>query len=262
MNTPTRPLEASGTSGEKALMNGVVNFSVLDGWWYEGYKKGAGWALTEKRTYEYQAYQDQLDAATIYSTLENEIIPMFYATNSKGYSPEWIQTIKNSIALIAPNYTTKRMLDDYIDRFYNPLRKRFAFITANNYEKAKEISAWKEKIASGWEQIEVISSSVSEKLLDNPEVGDVYQAEAIIDLKNLGDTGIGVDFVSLEKDKNNNDKIDEVKEMELYKVEGTKLYFKLEERISRAGTFKYAFRMFPKNQDLAHRQDFCYVHWF
>lgn len=262
LNTPTRPLEASGTSGEKALMNGVVNFSVLDGWWYEGYKKGAGWALTEKRTYEYQAYQDQLDAATIYSTLENEIIPMFYATNSKGYSPEWIQTIKNSIALIAPNYTTKRMLDDYIDRFYNPLRKRFAFITANNYEKAKEISAWKEKIASGWEQIEVISSSVSEKLLDNPEVGDVYQAEAIIDLKNLGDTGIGVDFVSLEKDKNNNDKIDEVKEMELYKVEGTKLYFKLEERISRAGTFKYAFRMFPKNQDLAHRQDFCYVHWF
>ena len=91
LNTPTRPLEASGTSGEKAQMNGVLNFSVLDGWWKEGYVEGAGWALTDKRTYENQAHQDQLDAATIYQMLENEIIPMYYAKNSKGYSPAWIQ---------------------------------------------------------------------------------------------------------------------------------------------------------------------------
>ena len=93
LNTPTRPLEASGTSGEKAQMNGVLNFSVLDGWWFEGYVKGAGWALTEKRTYENQTYQDQLDAATIYSMLENEIIPLYFAKNTKGFSLEWIQYI-------------------------------------------------------------------------------------------------------------------------------------------------------------------------
>ena len=104
MNTPTRPLEASGTSGEKALMNGVLNLSVLDGWWLEGYREGAGWALTEKRTYDNQAYQDQLDAATIYSLLENEILPLYYARNSKGYSAGWVKTIKNSIAHIAPHY--------------------------------------------------------------------------------------------------------------------------------------------------------------
>ena len=98
LNTPTRPLEASGTSGEKALMNGVVNFSVLDGWWLEGYREGAGWALTEKRTYQNQEYQDQLDAATIYSILEQEILPLYYARNKKGYSEGWIKTIKNSIA--------------------------------------------------------------------------------------------------------------------------------------------------------------------
>ena len=86
LNTPTRPLEASGTSGEKALMNGVVNFSVLDGWWLEGYREGAGWALTEKRTYQNQEHQDQLDAATIYSILETEILPLYYARNKKGYS--------------------------------------------------------------------------------------------------------------------------------------------------------------------------------
>ena len=126
LNTPTRPLEASGTSGEKAEMNGVLNFSVLDGWWYEGYREGAGWALTDKRTYENQQYQDQLDAATIYLMLESEIIPTYYAKNSKGYSPEWIQYIKNSMSQIAYNYTMKRMLDDYIDRFYKKLATRSA----------------------------------------------------------------------------------------------------------------------------------------
>ena len=94
MNTPTRPLEASGTSGEKALMNGVLNLSVLDGWWLEGYREGAGWALTEKRTYDNQAYQDQLDAATIYSLLENEILPLYYARNSKGYSAGLLPIIR------------------------------------------------------------------------------------------------------------------------------------------------------------------------
>ena len=90
LNTPTRPLEASGTSGEKAEMNGVLNFSVLDGWWYEGYREGAGWALTDKRTFTDQSMQDRLDAATIYSTLENEIVPLYFNTNDNGYSPEWI----------------------------------------------------------------------------------------------------------------------------------------------------------------------------
>ena len=119
LNTPTRPLEASGTSGEKAEMNGVLNFSVLDGWWYEGYREGAGWALTAKRTYQDQAQQDKLDAATIYSMLENEIIPLYFAKNSCGYSPNWIQYVKRSIATIAPHYTMSRMIRDYIDRFYS-----------------------------------------------------------------------------------------------------------------------------------------------
>ncbi|MDE6344151.1 MAG: alpha-glucan family phosphorylase, partial [Muribaculaceae bacterium] len=147
LNTPTRPLEASGTSGEKAEMNGVLNFSVLDGWWYEGYKfdEKAGWALTDKRTFspEQQDQQDKLDAATIYSMLENEIIPLYYAQNSKGYSPEWIQYIKRSIGHIAPHFTMKRMIDDYIARFYNKEGERSARLAADNYKLAREIVAWK-----------------------------------------------------------------------------------------------------------------------
>ena len=157
LNTPTRPLEASGTSGEKALMNGVLNFSVLDGWWLEGYREGAGWALTEKRTYQNQEHQDQLDAATIYSILETEILPLYYARNKKGYSEGWIKSVKNSIAQIAPHYTMKRQLDDYYSKFYCKEAKRFKELSANDNAKAKEIAAWKEEVVAKWDSIEIVS---------------------------------------------------------------------------------------------------------
>ncbi|MDR2815227.1 MAG: alpha-glucan family phosphorylase, partial [Proteiniphilum sp.] len=156
LNTPTRAQEASGTSGEKAEMNGVLNLSVLDGWWYEGYKEGAGWALTDKWTYDNPSYQDELDASTIYSLLENEIVPLYYAHNSNGYSHEWVQYIKKSIAEIAPRFTTKRMMDDYFDRFYNKLAHRSHLLHADNYAKAKEIVKWKEDTASKWDKLEVV----------------------------------------------------------------------------------------------------------
>ena len=147
MNTPTRPMEASGTSGEKAEMNGVVNLSVKDGWWLEGYREGAGWALTEQRTYQNQEYQDRLDAATIYSLLENEILPLYYKKDKKGISAGWIKVIKNSIAQIAPHYTMKRQLDDYYEKFYNKLSERSKQLQANNYQLAKEMALWKEAVA-------------------------------------------------------------------------------------------------------------------
>ncbi|HRY98798.1 MAG TPA: alpha-glucan family phosphorylase, partial [Bacteroidales bacterium] len=120
LNTPTRPLEASGTSGEKAVMNGVVNFSVLDGWWAEGFREDAGWAIKEERTYENQDFQNQLDAETIYNTFEEQIIPLFYDRTSKGLPERWVNFVKNTISGIAPHFTMKRMLDDYIRKYYLP----------------------------------------------------------------------------------------------------------------------------------------------
>ncbi len=259
LNTPTRPLEASGTSGEKALMNGVLNFSVLDGWWLEGYVKGAGWALTEKRTYENQAHQDQLDAATIYSMLENEIVPMYYAKNSKGYSPEWIQTIKNSISKIAPRYTTKRMMDDYFAKFYNKLAQRSAHIQADKYAKAKNLAAWKEKVAAAWNDIEILN--VSNKTDFAPQTGESYTSTVEIDVKGLDAHSIGVELVTI-KQENHKDVLCRVSELELIKSEGSKLTYQLSSMIDNAGAFKYAYRMFPKHEDLPHRQDFCFVRWF
>ncbi|MBQ0034798.1 MAG: alpha-glucan family phosphorylase [Bacteroidales bacterium] len=261
LNTPTRPLEASGTSGEKAQMNGVLNFSVLDGWWYEGYREGAGWALTDKRTYENQAHQDQLDAATIYQMLENEIIPMYYARNSKGYSPEWVQTIKNSITKITPIYTTKRMMDDYFDRFYNKEAKRHALLAADNYKVAKEIAAWKENIVAHWDAIECVKLDLPEGLLNAPKVGEKYKLHVELDTKDLNDKGLGVELVAVRTSTHNNDKLYDVKELPLVKTEGSKLTFETEYQLDYAGNLKFGFRMYPKHDLLPHRMDFAYVRW-
>lgn len=262
LNTPTRPLEASGTSGEKAEMNGVLNFSVLDGWWYEGYKEGAGWALTDKRTYENQQYQDQLDAATIYSILENEIIPTYYAKNSKGYSPEWIQYIKNSISQIAPDYTMKRMLDDYIERFYNKLATRSANLHANNFEKAKEIAAWKEEVDAHWDSFVVDSISYGEELRSSgPVLGHELTINVVLDRKDLKGM-LGIELVVAREKKDTNE-ISFVKAYNfmLTKEEGSKLYFELKIVPSIAGSVKLGLRAYPVNKDLPHRMDFAYVRW-
>ncbi|MGM9805499.1 MAG: alpha-glucan family phosphorylase [Candidatus Aphodosoma sp.] len=262
LNTPTRPLEASGTSGEKAQMNGVLNFSVLDGWWYEGYVKGAGWALTDKRTYANQAYQDQLDAATIYMTLENEIIPLFYARNTKGYSPEWIQWVKKSISEITPRFTMKRMIDDYISRFYSPLAKRSKMIVADNYAKARELAAWKENMAQHWDEIEVISlTSHTDEHHETLAIGTQTHFEAIVDTHGLVGNDLGIELVITYRDDKGNDHIFEVSEFNLVRVDGTKLHFTLDHQLSQSGQFRYAFRMYPKHMDLPHRMNFCYVRW-
>ena len=261
LNTPTRPLEASGTSGEKAQMNGVLNFSVLDGWWYEGYVPGAGWALTDKRTYENQAHQDQLDAATIYQMLESEIIPMYYARNAQGFSPAWLQAIKKSVTEITPRFTTKRMMDDYFDRFYCKLAKRHATLAANNYELAKQIVAWKENIVNHWDEISVVSSNIDEVLAAGPTVGENYKLEVILDTKGLGDKGIGVELVVTRSSLHNNDKLYQVQEFDLKKAVGTILHFETNYKANYAGALKFGLRMFPKNDLLPHRMDFCYVRW-
>lgn len=262
LNTPTRPLEASGTSGEKALMNGVLNFSVLDGWWLEGYREKAGWALTEKRTYQNQEYQDQLDAATIYSILETEILPLYYDKNEAGYSEEWIKYIKNSISQIAPHYTMKRQLDDYYDRFYNKLAKRFHVLSADNYKKAKEIAAWKEEVAEKWDSIEVVSFEKSEELIQaSIQSGKDYTITYVIDEKGLNDA-IGIELVTIFTDADGKEHVYSVEPFEVVKKEGTLYTFQATHSLSNAGSFKVAYRMYPKNPDLPHRQDFCYVRWF
>ena len=262
LNTPTRAQEASGTSGEKAEMNGVLNFSVLDGWWYEGYVEGAGWALTDKRTYDNQTFQDELDASTIYAMLENEIIPLYYAHNSKGYSYEWVQYIKKSMAEIAPHFTTKRMMDDYFDRFYNKLAQRSRLLHEEDYKKAKEITKWKQETASEWDSLEVVNIDFNPnlKMKINNGGSEIY-GRVVIDKKDLK-CDIALECVIVDHDNMNKEPLFiESFEFDLVRTEGSLLYFETGKCLNDPGTHQYGLRAYPKNQDLPHRTDFAYVKW-
>ena len=259
MNTPTRPMEASGTSGEKAEMNGVVNLSVKDGWWLEGYREGAGWALTEKRTYQNQDYQDRLDAATIYNLLENEIVPLYYNKDKKGISKGWCKVIKNSIAQIAPHYTMKRQLDDYYEKFYNKEAKRFKEISKDGYRLAKEIAQWKEAVAERWDAISVVSAET-----DFPASGAItgrkYSIKYVINEQGLDDA-VGLEKVNVFTDKNGEERIFSIEPLKVTGHEGNNYTFEGEIDPHQFGNYRSAVRMYPKNKHLPHRQDFCYIKW-
>ncbi len=259
LNTPTRPLEASGTSGEKAEMNGLLNFSVLDGWWYEGYREGAGWALTNVRNYTDQAQQDKLDAATIYSMLENEIIPLYFAKNSKGYSPMWIQYIKNSIAHIAPNYTMSRMMLDYFDRFYNKEAERSKKLKASNYALAKEIVAWKERVAEKWDKVEAVEVNMSDSLRAATNNGDSVEAMVRLNTAGLG-TDLCVEMV-VNQEVDGEVKFFKTIPFDVESQNGDIVTYRMKSKLKNSGIFRYAFRVYPWNVNLPHRQDFAYVKW-
>ena len=260
LNTPTRHLEASGTSGEKAEMNGVLNFSVLDGWWYEGYRfnERAGWALTDKRTYTDQGQQDKLDAATIYSMLENEIIPLYFEKNSAGYSPRWIQYIKGSIGDIAPHFTMKRMIEDYISRFYDKEAERSKRLSANDYALAKSIVDWKEHVAEAWDGIKVLELRHSGEL-NNTITGEPFHVEVVVDTNGIGrDLGLEMVVYRQEDGKEQLHRIDQFK---VVKQEGNIVTYELTTKVRDAGVFRYGFRLYPKNAELPHRMDFAYTRW-
>lgn len=260
LNTPTRKAEASGTSGEKALMNGVLNFSVPDGWWYEGYREKAGWKLLDENTYQNPQHQDELDAASIYYMLEHEIVPLYYSRNEEGYPKEWIEYIKNSIVRIAPHYTMKRQLDDYYEKFYSKLYARCRQLNADNGYLAIRIADWKRRVVDKWGEIEIKSIDTGKFLDATISAGKEYNVTVVVDEKGLEDA-VGIELVVIRKD-GEKDHVHAVEPLELVGIEGDLYTFRTACRISNAGNFRIAFRMYPKNSYLPHRDDFCYVRWF
>jgi phosphorylase/glycogen(starch) synthase len=261
LNTPTRPLEASGTSGMKATMNGVMNFSVLDGWWCEGYRQNAGWALPQQRIYEDQNFQDELDAATIYDLLEDEIVPLFYKVDSNGVPSDWIRHIKNTIAQIAPMFTTRRMIDDYYDRFYKILGNRSSDMRANNYHLAREITRWKKKVARLWDKIEISEVNYSKDLSKPLRMGEKYTADVVLKLNGLSPEDIGVELVMVSVLPNGKQEFVFNQEFtQVEKLNGHTRY-RLGTIPTQPGVFNYGIRVFPKSRLVPHRQDFSYVRW-
>ncbi|MBP3332069.1 MAG: alpha-glucan family phosphorylase [Tidjanibacter sp.] len=262
LNTPTRPLEASGTSGEKAVMNGVMQFSVLDGWWVEGYKAGAGWMLPMERSYEEQRFQDELDAEMIYRTIEEEIVPKYYNRGGDNIPHEWVKSVKSCIADIASNFTTNRMLTDYEERFYNKLAARRQVLVADDFRQAREIAAWKRRVSNAWDNVQVISSHQDTNATQAFVVGNTYHFEVVVDVATLKPEDIGVEMVVANQIEHGQPiKINDKKEFVIANVEGSKVTYKLELAPAKTGTFDVAFRIYPKNDKLAHRMDFALVKW-
>ena len=261
LNTPTRPQEASGTSGEKAVMNGTLNFSVLDGWWAEGYKPEAGWALKEERTYADQRIQDELDAETIYSMLEEEIIPMFYERNDQQLPETWVKYIRNTISRVAPYFTMKRMIEDYYSRIYSKMYERTRMMRENQYRMARELSSWKQRMIRGWESIEVSDIRMTDSTRKPLVLGESFLAEITLNLNELSGTDIGIEIIFGQKVNDQIDHITYKEELQLIRHEGSEVVFRCEIPSNRAGVFDYAFRVYPKNPLLPHRQDFSLVKW-
>ncbi|MEG1622205.1 MAG: alpha-glucan family phosphorylase [Alistipes sp.] len=262
LNTPTRPLEASGTSGEKCVMNGVLQFSVLDGWWVEGYKEGAGWALPLKRTFADQHFQDELDAELIYNTIEEQIAPKYYQRDSDLIPHEWVAAMKNCIADIASNFTTNRMMNDYQERFYNKLRNRKKELTSGDYRLAREIAAWKRRVSSVWDNVRVVD--IQRVKIDNEAifVGTSYHFELTIHVAGLRAEDIGAELV-LAQQIEYGQSINVVATIELSHVRtnGDLETYTLDYTPDRTGSFDVALRIFPKNAHLPHRMDFALVKW-
>jgi glycogen phosphorylase/synthase len=262
LNTPTRPLEASGTSGEKAVMNGVLHFSVLDGWWAEGYYPDAGWALPEEQTYENHDYQDELDAELIYNILENEIAPLFYFRDDDDIPNGWIKYIKNSIAKVASNFTTSRMLRDYQEKFYYKMAERVKRLKANDFNLAKDISSWKKKVFRSWESIELISVKMPDISKEPILLGNVYEGEVVLDLNELSPEDIGVEIIIAEMViEENKVKLTHKQEFELISLNKRIATYKVEIKPVKTGAYDFGIRIFPKNSELPHRQDFNLIKW-
>lgn len=260
LNTPTRPLEASGTSGQKAELNGVLNFSVLDGWWYEGYKPGAGWALSDKQTFANNQFQDELDAATIYNIFENEIIPLYYSNN--GSQPDkWIDCIKKSIATIAPEYTTKRMINDYLHKFYQPQYQRANTLKNNNFGEARALAAWKKRVLSAWHNIEVLSIDMPDISAYELGIGEDYDITIGVDLNILEGNEIGLEMVFADGADDNITKIVHTEPFLVKEKNGSVTTYYLKHKLNFPGVFKFGIRMHPVNPMLPHKQDFALMRW-
>jgi glucan phosphorylase len=238
-----------------------LNLSVLDGWWAEGFRPQAGWALQEERTYSDQRYQDELDAETIYNLIENEIVSLYFNRNEKGIPTQWVKYVKNNLMQIAPNYTMKRMLDDYFAQYYNKLIERTDMMRENRYQKAFEIAAWKKNVETNWDKIEVEAIKIPDPSVRSLNFGDAIVAEITLKTPGLNRGDVGIEIVFGTKDKNGNDKVMKVEQLQLVDAgEGWARYY-INLPLNKAGMFDYTFRIYPTHELLPHRQDFALVKW-
>ena len=260
LNNPRRPMEASGTSGEKASVNGVVNFSVLDGWWAEGYDTTNGWAIGTETDYDSYEIQDNADSDSIYSTLENKIIPAYYKQNDKGISKDWLKYMKNSIITTGGKYSTSRMLVDYVEQIYMPLCE----LHNKHYKELDNINTyvkWKKAAKERWQEIDITQESNIDNVKMN--AGDIIEVNCKVRLPNFKPENVSVQVYYgqiLDNGTVNNICVTEMKKTEDDKEENTYSY-SAKIKLTTGGNFGYTFRVMPKHEMLLDSENMNLVKW-
>lgn len=262
LNNPERGMEASGTSGMKAAMNGVLNLSVPDGWWAEAISEGAGWALPKEDTYNRKDFQDELDSEMLYNLLEKEVIPTYYERNSQGIPERWVEMIRKNFAHIVPQFTTQRMISEYVHKYYQPLYERSKKLNAGNYREVKELWQWKYKIISNWGVIKIIDMKIHDSAQKPLPMGDIFNAEITLSLGYLNPEEIGVEVLFIQKASQ--DALEEIifrKELSISNSGRRRATYETSFPVTHSGVFEYSFRIFPKHHLLPNKMEFNLVKW-
>ncbi|MBR3697246.1 MAG: alpha-glucan family phosphorylase [Clostridia bacterium] len=261
LNNPRRPMEASGTSGEKASANGVVNFSVLDGWWAEAYNETNGWAIGTNSTYSSYEEQDIADSNSLYHILENKIIPAYYNQDKNGISKEWMTYMKNSIKTTAGEYSTARMVTDYVNKLYMPLinlgNEKFS-----NLESVIEYTNWKKKVKSSWKEIKISQDRNVDNARMNAGSSIIVNCEVRLPLEiSEENTEVQVYFGQILESGT----IRNVYTKEMHKIgekeEERKFYYEAELELNSGGNFGYTFRVLPKHNMLMDPENMDLIKW-
>jgi starch phosphorylase len=258
LNNPRRPLEASGTSGQKAAANGCLNFSVLDGWWEEGFNNVNGWAIGEAREFRDLNEQDEADSLSLYHTLE-EIVELFYKRGADGIPHEWLVRVKDTIATLTPEYSTHRMVQDYATKLYIPAIQHGERLAANNYALAKQFAEWKGMMNFNWHHVFVEAQATGQ---DKVHVGEGVDITARVKTGGLNPNNLRVEIYQGRANGGSHLADIEVVPMEMTEqlADGS---FKFKGAIvpQRGGSYHYGVRVLPNNPDLKNKHELGLIRW-
>ncbi len=249
LNNPIRPMEASGTSGMKAAMNGVPNLSILDGWWPEGFQGDNGWAIGGERDIEDEDQRNEDDAASLYHLLQRVVAPTYYRRNESGFSDEWVGISKRAMISSIPHFNTDRMVAEYTERFYVPASEHGKRLAANTFKHAKALAEWKAKVRKSWSKISLhmLSGSDSENEFDTT-YGKELQLSIKVDLDSLSADDVQVEVMLLRPTREGGFKPYRVVGME-HTTDGV---YQVNLLPDDSGDFAYHIRAYPTHADLAH----------
>jgi len=257
LNNPRRPLEASGTSGQKAALNGILNFSILDGWWVEGYNGINGWSIGEEREYKSYDEQDAADALSFYTTLEEEVVPLFYDRDADGVPHGWVKRMKNAMETLAPAFSMQRMVQDYSRDLYIPAVKHGEEFAANGYKVARDVSEWKGKLRFNWHHIHLEATGPKDGKL---AVGETVEVTAKIRLGHLKPSDVAVEITHGREVAGQLTDFETLPMERIDEMDGT-LTYRGEFVPKSSGSYGYGVRIVPNDPRMINKHELALIRW-